>query len=134
MEYSLIRSSQRYLILSEIFQNILIFQIIFMNRKDKYSLQRSLSSMQGGDKHPQKGGQYHRNHIKFLTARILTSASTKEKDSHNIICAIPLIAHSVSTLYRTQCTESQHEQAFVKKSELTVTWQDAVFSSYSQVL
>lgn len=45
MEYPLIRSSQRYLILTEFFQNILIFQTIFMNPKDKYSLQRSLNSM-----------------------------------------------------------------------------------------
>lgn len=54
MEYSLIRSSQRYLILTEIFQNILIFQAIFMNHKNKYSLQRALNSTQGGEKRPQK--------------------------------------------------------------------------------
>lgn len=51
-----------------------------MNYKDKYSLQRSLSITQGGDKHLQKGGQYHRDHAKLPTARILTRASTKEKE------------------------------------------------------
>lgn len=113
MEYSLIRSSQRYLILTEIFQNILIFQAIFMNHKNKYSLQRALNSTQGGDKHPQKAGQYHRNHVKLPTARIFTS--TKKKDLCILICAAPLIAHSGTALQRTQFTESQHKQAFVTK-------------------
>lgn len=53
----------------------------------------------------------------------------KEKDSCNIICATPLIAHNSTTLHRTQCIKSQHKQAFVKKSELTVPFKLLYFLS-----
>lgn len=53
----------------------------------------------------------------------------KEKDSCKIICAAALNAHNSIALHRTQCTKSQHKQAFVKKSELTATCKMLYFLS-----
>lgn len=48
-----------------------------MNPKDKYSLQRSFNSA-GKWQTPQKEGQYHRNHVRFLISLNLCCRSPVE--------------------------------------------------------
>lgn len=52
-----------------------------------------------------------------------------------MVHAVPPIAHSSTALHRTQCTESQHKEAFICKGSRTdCHLQDAVFSVHSQAL
>lgn len=105
-----------------------------MNYKDKYSLQRSLSSTQGGDKHLQKGGQYHRDHVKFPTARILTLGFHEGKGF--------VLHHPCSSPYCPQwygfAQNSVHwepaQTGICKGSRSDCHLQDPVFSVHGQAL